>query len=264
MSKEIKVLGIQVGITEDKHENLRKAIGFIEEGFAKYRDIDVICLPELYYTNPTKSNRSTIGEVLNSEFFNEFSKAAQKYNVNIITGTYPLLHGEKLLNTCLCINRQGELIGEYSKSHLFDAFTSKESDTCDAGDELGIVDFDFGRVGIAVCYELRFPELLRTLALSGAEVLFAPSAFYKPRQDQWNTLVTGTALQNLIYVVALNQYNDSFFGRSCIADPLGLITSQCSDKEGVFFGILDMEYQKRQREQIPVYVNRRPEMYRLV
>lgn len=261
MKREIGVLGIQVGITDDKHDNLMRALNFIEEGFERYKKIDVICLPELYYTNPTKENRSYIGEVLDSEFFREFSKCAKKHHVNIITGTYPLIKGEKLLNTCLCIDRDGKLIGDYSKTHLFDAYTSKESETVDAGDEIGVFDFDFGKVGIAVCYELRFCDYLRTLALKDIDVLFVPSAFYQPRHDAWDILVQSAALHNLMYVVALNQYNEHFFGRSCIADPCGLIVSKASDREGILYGMLDMDYQAQIRKQVPTYRNRRPELY---
>lgn len=261
MKREIGVMGIQLGMTDDKHDNLMRALELVDKGFDRYREVDLVCLPELYYSNPTKDNRNTIGERLDSEFFNEFSKCAKKYNVNIITGSFPLIKGDKLYNTCLCINRRGELIGDYSKTHLFDAFTSKESDTVDAGDEIGIFDFDFGKVGIAICYELRFPDYLRTLALKNIDLMVIPSAFYSPRHDQWDVLVASTALQNLMYVVALNQFNQHFFGRSCIADPMGLIVSKASDKEDVFYGTLDMEYQKQAREKVPTYQNRRPELY---
>lgn len=261
MKNKIGVLGIQLGCTEDKHDNLARALNLIDEGFHQYKNIDVICLPELFYSNPTRENRSYIGETLDSEFFNKFSEYAQKYNVNIIAGSYPLIKGDKLLNTCLCIDRKGSLIGDYSKTHLFDAFTSKESETVDAGNEIGIFDFDFGKVGIAICYELRFSDYLRSLALKNIDVLFVPSAFYRPRHDQWDILVKSAALHNLMHVVALNQYNDHFFGRSCIADPCGLILSGISDQEGCFYGILDMEYQKKVREAVPTYLNRRPELY---
>ena len=145
MKREIGVLGVQVGVTEDKRDNLRRALALIEKGFDRYKKIDVICLPEFYYALPTKDNRSYIGATLESEFFREFSVCAKKHHVNIITGTLPLRKEEKLLNTCLCIDREGKLIGDYSKTHLFDAFDTKESDAVDAGDQIGIFDFDFGK-----------------------------------------------------------------------------------------------------------------------
>ncbi len=261
MKKEIHVLGVQLGCTADKSDNLNRALALIEEGFDTYKTIDVVCLPELFYSNPTKDNRSHIGEVLDSEYFNKLSECAKRHRVNMITGSFPLIEGDKLLNACLCIDRDGALIGVYGKTHLFDAFTSKESETVDPGDAIGLVDFDFGTVGIAICYELRFGELLKTLALKGADVLFVPSAFYTPRHDQWEVLVQSAALNNLMYTVAINQYGDRFFGRSCIADPCGIIVSKASDQEGILFGKLDMDYQRCIREKIPVYVNRRPELY---
>lgn len=88
-----------------------------------------------------------------------------------------------------------------------------------------------------------------------------PSAFYQPRHDAWDILVQSAALHNLMYVVALNQYNDHFFGRSCIADPCGLIVSKASDQEGIMYGVLDMDYQEKVRRQVPTYQNRRPELY---
>ena len=261
MKREIGVLGVQLGITENKDENLRRALSFIEEGFARYNKIDIICLPELYYTFPTKENRSYIGETYDSAFLKAFSECAKKYNVNIITGSIPLMKEDKLLNTCICLNRRGERIGDYSKTHLFDAFDKKESETVDAGAELGIFDFDFGKAGIAICYELRFSEYLRTLALKDIDVLFVPAAFYRPRYDQWGILTESAALGNLIYTVAVNQYNDSFFGRSRIVDPCGLVIAQVSDREGIMYSVLDLEYQEKIRSQVPVYQNRRPELY---
>lgn len=261
MSREIGILGVQIGMGEDKHENLMRALAFIDDAFTKYKKIDVICLPEVFYSNPTKENRATIGEQLDSEFFNEFSACAKKYHVNIITGTYPLIKGDKLYNACLCIDREGKLIGDYAKTHLFDAFTSKESDTCDAGESLGIFDFDFGKVGVAICYELRFPEYLRTIALQGVDLLFVPSAFYRPRHDQWTTLVTGTALSNVIYTTALNQYADHFFGRSMIVDPFGQIVAQASDRETTIYSVVDLDYQDECRTKLLSYQNRRPALY---
>lgn len=263
MGSKIGILGVQVGMTDDKHDNLMRALGYIDEAFTLYNKIDLVCMPELFYSNPTKANRSYIGEKLDSEFFNEFSACAKRHDVNIITGSYPLIKGDKLYNMCLCINRKGELIGEYAKTHLFDAFTSKESETVDAGDWLGIFDFDFGKVGVAVCYELRFSDYLRTLCLKGIDLLVVPAAFYTPRHDAWDILVSSAALGNLQYVLAVNQYSSHFFGRSCLVDPTGIIVSKASDKEGSVYGIVDLDYQRKVREMIPTYMNRRTSLYDL-
>ena len=102
---------------------------------------------------------------------------------------------------------------------------------------------------------------LRTLALKGIEVLFVPSAFYTPRHDQWDVLVQSAALDNLLYVVALNQYNEHFLDEAALLTLCGLIVSKVSDQEGIMYGILDMNYQQTVRSQVPTYQNRRPELY---
>lgn len=262
MSK-IKVLTVQIGWTEDIDDNLNRAIGLIEEGLSQYGNADIVCLPEFFYKNPTRKNKTYIGESLDYPFFHAFSEAAAKHHVNIVTGTFPENRDGEIYNTALCIDRQGRLIGNYSKAHLFDAFDRKESDILAAGKELGIVDFDFGRVGIAVCYELRFPEYLRTLALKGIDLLVVPSAFYRPREAQWEILIRGAALGNLCYVAAANQYNRYCFGRSMICDPCGLTLAQAPDREGVICTVIDTDYQKEIRKQTAAYENRRPDLYEI-
>ena len=261
--REIGVLAIQIGLTANKHDNLKRAVELIEEGYKRYKKLDLICLPEQYYSTITPSTKDQ-AEPLESEFFYTFSELAHKHHVNIITGSFPLAKDGKVYDCDLCINREGEIIGDYSKAHLFDAFVSRESDSYDAGNKLGIVDFDFGRVGLAHCYELRFGEYFRTLALKGIDLLVVPSMFYQPRVDQWNTLITSAALNNLVYVVAPNQYNSQHFGGSCVVDPFGVVISQASDRECCIFGMVDLEYQKQLRSKVPVYKNRRPELYNIL
>ncbi|MDO4960392.1 MAG: nitrilase-related carbon-nitrogen hydrolase [Eubacteriales bacterium] len=258
---EIGVLGIQVGITCDKRDNLKRAAKLIDEGFEKYKKIDLVCLPEQFYSSASPHTRDKAGETYDSDFFYTFSELASKHNVNIITGSFPLSRDGKLYDCDLCINRSGEIIGEYCKAHLFDAFVSKESDTFDAGNALGIIDFDFGRVGLVHSFELRFTEYLRTLALKGIDLLVVPSMFFQPRVDHWNTLVASAALNNLIYVVAPNQFNSQHFGRSCIVDPFGVTIAQASDMECSFYGTIDLNFQRQVRSRVPLYKNRRPELY---
>lgn len=258
---KVKVLGIQVGLDGTKEENLARAMAIIDAGMREHPETDIICLPEVYYAMPTSKNKDEIGETPDGPFFKAFAQCAKRYNVNIITGTAPMVKDGKLYNTCFCINRKGEKIGEYSKTHLFDAFAIKESDVLTAGDQLGIVDFDFGRVGIAVCYELRFPEYLAAISRKGICALFVPAAFYRPREDQWDILVKAAALQQHQYVVAVNQFGRKFFGRSGIVDPLGAVNVMASDGEGFFSGELDLELVQKVKAENPLEGNRRPELY---
>lgn len=257
----IKVMAVQVGWTPDKEDNLRRAFDLIEKGIRQYGQADLICLPEFFYESPTYKNRDTVGESLEGMFYQTFSRCAREHGVNIVTGTFPQKKEGRLYNTCLAIDRQGNLVGTYDKVHLFDVPDRKESDYLTAGKDLGIFQFDCCKVGVAICYEVRFCEYLRTLALQDIDLLAIPAMFYRPRQDQWDLLVRGAALNHQLYVAAANQYNKYCFGRSQIADPCGLPVAQASDREDVIFSCIDTEYQKQVREELAVYENRVPELY---
>lgn len=242
------ILAIQVGWTEDKDDNLRRALALIDEAMSIYNNVDLICLPEMYYVNPTRKNLDTVGMPLWNPLTIALADRARKYKVNIITGCFPWQNEEGLFNTCLCLNRDGAIVGQYSKTRLFDAVGYCESDLVKPGKEMCVVDFDFGRVGIAVCYELRFPEYLRELASHDVQLLCLPAAFYTPRHDHWAILTKAAALQSLTYLCAVNQYNRFYFGRSCIVDPNGVVVGEASDKEGFAYGLIDLDYVKEMRE----------------
>lgn len=257
----IRVMAIQVGWTPDKEDNLRRAQDLIDRGFQQYGQADIICLPEFFYECPTYRNRDTVGEPLDGSFLETLSRCAEERRANIITGTFPQRKDGRLYNTCLAIDRRGRLVGEYSKVHLFDAAGRKESAYLTAGESLGVFHFDCCKAGVAICYEVRFCEYLRTLALKDIDLLLLPAMFYRPRQDQWDLLVRGAALNHLLYVAAANQYNKYCFGRSQIVDPCGLPLAQASDKEDVIFSCIDTAYQKEVRQELAVYDNRVPKMY---
>lgn len=263
MKDKLGILGIQVGVTPDKEDNLRRALELIDEAFLRYKKIDLICLPEMFYEFPEKEERLTAGQGTYERFEEAFSEYAKKYNVNIVTGTFPMRKEGKLYNTALIMDRAGRTVGSYSKAHLFDAYDSRESDTFDRGDGIGIFDLDIGRIGVAVCYELRFPEYLRSLCLKDLELLVVPAAFYTPRHDAWDILIKGAGLSNLQYVLAVNQYGHEFFGRSSIVDPAGIVTARASDREGLVYDIIDPDYQDELRARINTYENRRAELYDL-
>ena len=160
----------------------------------------------------------------------------------------------------------GNIVGKYDKIHLFDAFGIKESDTFEAGEELGLFDLDIGKIGVWICYDTRFPEISRSLTLMGADILCVPAAFYRPNSDQWETLIKAASIYNVLPVVAVNQYGEfdngrGLFGRSMITDAKGIITAGASDKEGYFIGEIDKEFTKKCRRQNPELDNRKLDLY---
>ena len=266
MSK-IKVVGVQVSPTDDKGENLKKAVKLIDEAMRSYTQVDIVCLPELFYKIPfPPETAQKVAEPIPNALTRELSKKAKEYGVYIIGGSFFEKRGEGNFNTSLLFDRNGDLIGSYSKVHLFDALGVKESDTTTGGNDVPIFQLDFGTIGITICYDLRFPELYRMLALKGADIIFVPSAFLST-SGHWETLVRAVAVQNLIHVVAVNaigEYEGILFeGKSMIVDPGGIPLATAPARERAICAEIDLGYQKNLRREIPALNNRRPDLYDL-
>jgi predicted amidohydrolase len=203
----------------------------------------------------------------------EFSKRAKNYSSYIIAGTVANRKADgKVYNTAVTFDRAGEIVGEYSKIHLFDVLDAmggvNESDYITRGDKIFVCDTDFGKIGIIICYDIRFPELARTLALQGVQYLFVPAAFYSPRIDHWQDILRVTALQNSMYVMGVNLFgklNDSsvFCGRSIIADPWGIPIATASDKPGIIQAYIDIDYVNTIKNALGTFHNRVPELYNI-
>ncbi len=270
----VKVAVVQISSAGTAKESLNNMIFNIEEAARKSKDLDVIVFPEYCYYHPTNSSESDKnGEYVPGAFTEKISELARRYQVNIIPGSFVEKEKSgKVYNTSVFINREGKILGKYQKIHLFDAINIKESDKVKAGEKICVIETDIGKIGIMVCYDLRFPELARSMVLKGADILFVPSDFptgsvLPPRTDHWDILVRSTALYNLTYVVAANQYgmlHGSYpFGRSCIVDPWGTVISSASGRNEIIFANLDMDYQKEVRESVATWSNRKPEIYEL-
>lgn len=274
MKKKIKVAVVQRSGAGSKEENLSKIRSLTEEAVNGVADLDVIVFPEYNYYIPISMEESKrVAENIPGLYTDAIGDLAKKFNVNIIPGTFIENAGSgKVYNTSVFINREGEVVNSYRKIHLLDALGYKESEYVEAGNEMCVFDTDFGRVGLMVCYDLRFPELARSMVLNGADIIFVPSEFpdgnpLPPRTDHWDVLIKSTALYNLTYVVAVNQFgplNKEYpFGRSSVVDPWGTIVASASGREDIFYATLDMDYQKQVRKRVATWINRRPDVYRL-
>lgn len=253
MKNKIGVLLVQVGYDKDPDKVLNKAVSMVDEAKKQYGMLDIVCMPELYY----EGDRDT--------FLDAWRACSRRNNVNIVTGSMPVYpcspEGAKPANTTYIIDRNGNVVGDYSKCHLFDAYEDKESDRLTPGDHLGIFDLDIGKIGVVICYDIRFSEYVRTLALKGIDILMVPAAFYRPRTDDWEVLLRAASLYNIMYVCAANQFGKKCAGRSSVADPDGRIVVRASDEECTVYHMLDMNFQKHMREVNPSYNNRRPDLY---
>lgn len=181
----------------------------------------------------------------------------------VICGSMPEPDGDaKVFNTVFLADN-GRLAGIYRKMHLFSLLG--EDRAFAAGDSWLLADTSLGKVGVIICYDLRFPELSRRLALEGARVICVPAQWPKPRQEHWRTLVRARAIENQLFVVACNACGPigklDLFGMSMIVDPKGQVLAEAGEEERELVAPLDMRAMADWRAQIPCFNDRRPELY---
>jgi predicted amidohydrolase len=180
----------------------------------------------------------------------------------VIVGSMPEPHGAKVFNTAYVADN-GTLAGTYRKLHLFSLLG--EDKAFDSGDAWLLAETSIGKIGVIICYDLRFPELSRRLALEGAAVICVPAQWPKPRQEHWRTLLRARAIENQLFVVACNACGPigklEFFGMSMIIDPKGELLAEGGEAETEIAAPLDLQLMADWRAQIPCFNDRRPELY---
>jgi len=180
----------------------------------------------------------------------------------VIVGSMPEPNGDKVFNT-IHVADNGTLAGVYRKIHLFSLLG--EDRAFSGGDSWLLANTSLGKVGVIICYDLRFPELSRRLAVEGAQVICVPAQWPKPRQEHWSTLLRARAIENQLFVVACNACGIigklDFFGMSMIIDPKGELLGEAGESEEEVFASLDLQAMDDWRRQIPCFNDRRPECY---
>lgn len=180
----------------------------------------------------------------------------------VIVGSMPEPNGDKVFNT-VYVADNGTLAGVYRKIHLFSLLGEERAFS--GGDSWLLAETSIGKVGVIICYDLRFPELSRRLAVEGARVICVPAQWPKPRQEHWRTLLRARAMENQLYVVACNACGLigklDFFGMSMIIDAKGYVLADAGEGEGEIYASLDMQVMNDWRAQIPCFNDRKPEIY---
>lgn len=180
----------------------------------------------------------------------------------VIVGSMPEPNGDKVFNT-VYVADNGTLAGVYRKIHLFSLLG--EDRAFSGGDSWLLAETSIGRIGVIICYDLRFPELSRRLAVEGAQVICVPAQWPKPRQEHWRTLLRARAIENQLFVVACNACGTigklDFFGMSMIIDPKGELLGEAGESEGEIIAPLDLQAMADWRAQIPCFEDRKPESY---
>lgn len=209
----------------------------------------------------------TLAQPIPGPYTMRMSRLARELHVNLVPGSITeRTESGKVRNTTVWIDREGKILGRYSKLHLFDALNYRESDHVQAGDEICLLDTDIGRVGIQICYDCRFPELARTQVLKGADLLCVMACFplgapLPVRTEHWDLLIDSMALLNQTWVCAANQLGavagQHPFGAQPDHRSLGHRGGGGGRAAGVIYGVLDLEYQRECREQVGGLRNRR-------
>lgn len=263
----MKVAIAQLTSTLDKTQNLQKAVEYV--GKAKAAGADFVIFPEMYSAAATPKSGvrpSEVAEPLDGPFVSGLAQAAREQGIYVVCGVYESIEGDqdRAYNTTVFFNRSGELIKAYRKTHLYDAFSYIESDYIAAGNTpYEIIETEFGKIGLIVCYEVRFPEIARQFALQGADLLFVPAGWVAGpmKEDHWETLVRTRAIENTMFVCAADQVGNIFAGRSMIVDPMGVIVASAGEEETLLVAELDLDRIQRVRGKLPSVANRRPELY---
>jgi len=259
----VKICCIQMDVCAAEPElNFARAEQLIRKA-AKSRP-DVILLPELWNTGfAPKQIDPALADEHGARTKALCGGLAQTLGVNIVAGSVLVKKGDALYNTAYIFDRAGDCVAEYDKTHLFSL--SGEGECYIAGDRLVTFPLDGVTCGILICYDLRFPELARALALSGAKVLFIPAEWPRQRTGQMRALLDARAIENQVFAVLSNgcgeAFGTRFGGSSAMVDPLGNSLAQAVEEEEMIFSSIDLEAQKRIREELPVFSDRKPKLY---
>jgi omega-amidase len=259
---QVAVIQMDVAIGEPE-KNRERALAIMNEAAAGEAKPDVIVLPEMWNTGYSLENIEDIADQAGEPTQSMFSAFAKKHGINVIAGSVANRTEGGVKNTIFAYDRNGGKAGEYSKLHLFRLMD--EEKYLVQGDSIGKLSIDGAAAGMMVCYDIRFPELSRKLALEGAKVLFVPAQWPKPRLHHWRTLLQARAIENQMFVIACNRVGVSrgteFFGHSMIISPWGDVIAEGGEEETTLTATLDLSETDRVRGTIPVFQDRRPELY---
>ena len=272
MPDRIRVACVQLTSGTDKDENLERAERLV--GRAAATGADVVVLPEKRNGIGDAETLRTLAEPLSGPSVSAMSDWAKRHGVTLVGGSVTEVREgrDKLSNTSVLLDPDGAVVAVYRKIHLFDVEVGghvyRESEAEEPGGEPVVAESEGWPIGLSVCYDVRFPELYRILALQGAELVTVPAHFtLHTGKDHWHVLLRARAVENQLYVAAAAQVGVTgigrpSYGRSLIADPWGIVLSEAPDEETVITAELDRSRLLDIRAKLPSLKNRQPEAYR--
>ena len=240
------------GYPDHNLEEARKAMAEAQ----KYEP-DMVIFPELFMSEFP----------LDGPFVTEMRALAKQYGTWVVFGMNEIVDDpddDRNYNTSVVVNSEGEIVTHYHKTHLYDAFGSKESDKIKPGDQLfEPIDTPFGRIGLFVCYEVRFPEVARDQRAKGADIIIMPTAWVcgKMKSLHFRSLITARAIENTVYMLACDQANDKSIGESVVVDPMGVPVASAGGEKQLLVARVSLDRVDAVRKKLPAYKDRRPELY---
>lgn len=262
-----RVAVVQIESSTDKNANLKRARALVKE--AKSRRADVVAFPEfLMAFSPASQSAeelARLAEPIEGPFVSALRETAKSSGVAVIAAIYETCPAaDRVFDTAVWIDSSGNIQSVYRKLHLYDAFGFKESAKFYPGEDIApLASAGENRAGMMICYDLRFPEMARMLALAGADLLIAPSGWVQGdlKIEHWQTMIRARALENGCYVIAPDQVGNIYIGHSLVVDPLGRTLVDLGEKEDMAVVELDSNLIRETRQRLPLLANRRTDVY---
>ncbi len=267
----MRVAVIQMNSRDDKPANLAKADRLLAE--AASRGAELAVLPELWTYLGPRDRHAQVAEAIPGPTSDFLAGIARRHRFSLVAGSYleRVADQPRFFNTCLAMTPDGEIAARYRKLHLFDVdvdgYSYRESTTMAPGREVVAAELSGMPVGLTICYDLRFPELYRRLAVGGAKMITVPSAFTRETgKDHWEVLLRARAVENQVFILAAAQVGDHPPGKACygnalIADPWGVVLARAAYQECVVTAELNLDYQEQVRKELPSLEHRRSDLF---
>lgn len=273
MIRKYQVGVVQMDTRGDYDANMEAACRFIDEAAGK--GAKLVAFPEVFNYIGTEPRDPE--EIPGGPTITLMAKKAREHGIWIHCGSISEVNpdGDRKFNTTALLDPQGEVVAKYRKLHAFDitlkdGTQTRESDKMKPGSDIVMVDTELGRLGFSICYDIRFPEMYRYMAINGCQVIFTPANFQmQTGKDHWEIILRTRAVENTCYIVSpaqigIKRGRSMSFGSSLVADPWGTVIAKAKETAGVVMAEIDLDYLDRIRADLPCLKNRRSDIYDVI
>ena len=267
MKKKIAIC--QFRPSRDKAESLRKSIEFLRS--ASKEGAKIVLFPEIFISPYEGPFFKEFAESPDGLIIKSLQNECKSLAINLVAGSIPEKEGDKIFNTSFIIDKNGEVIGKHRKAHLFDVdlpdVKTKESDTFSAGDSITTVLIEGIKIGVAICYDIRFPEFIRLYCKEGIDLLMLPAAFsVTTGTAHWKEVLKIRAVDNQFYIAASSPARDKSsiylaYGHSLLSDPWGRILVEASIDEEILYATIDTDLIAKTKDEFPILKHFRRDLY---